>query len=1637
MYCSAQHPTTLLRLPILCGVLLAMAFMFVQPARAQLKAVELLTENRVNPLGLDQAPPRFSWRLQAGGKNILQTAYELTLTQGGKKIWNSGKVASAQSVQVVYNGPALNPATMYQWQVRVWDNTGRQSDLSERAFFSTGLWQPEHWKARWIAPGYQEDSIWRPCPIFRRQFTAGKKPVQALIYMTCHGIYEAQCNGKRISDNYFAPGWTSYEKRLQYQVYDISALLQQGSNSLEVMLGNGWYRGSLGFEGKSDYYGKKAALLCQLELVYADGSRETIVTDESWQCTTGEIRYADLYNGEIIDHRKERDAWSAVKTMSFPFKNLVSTLNEPVTKHEAFAPVKIFTTPAGDTVVDFGQNLVGWVKLTVEGNAGDSIQLEHAEVLDKEGNFYTKNLRMAKARDVFILNGKGAETFEPHFTFHGFRYVRLRGLRRALQPAQLTAYALYSHLQQTGSFSCSNALLNQLQHNIVWSQNGNFLDLPTDCPQRDERMGWMGDAMLFSRTAAYNRNVNNFFYKWLKDVSAEQFENGVLPFVVPNILGPAGGAAGWADAGTVIPWNMYQVYGDKRLLEEQYPSMKAWVHFMETHSTDYIRNKSFHFGDWLSYRTEGAAEVDKSAVTDIPLLAQAFFAWSTQLLVNAATVLKKEEDVKHYSTLLAHIKEAFCSEYLTPNSRLLSNTQTAYVLALQFDLLPEKQRAAAAKKLAENIISYDNHITTGLLGTPWICHVLSRYGYTDLAYKLLLQETYPSWLYPVKMGATTIWERWDGIKPNGSFQDPTMNSFNHYAYGAIGDWMYRTMAGIDLDSAGYKRIKIRPRPGGGIQYVKAGLETYYGKVGVYWKLVGNKIAMDVEIPANTTATIYIPKGDFNTWDSVQVGSGSYHFGPALSEAQRYEWKGSWITNTEDTAARVTPYFRKTFTAGKSLAKATAYVCGVGYHQLYINSKPVTDAVLEQGYTRYDKRLLYTSYDVTPLMTQGKNSIAAALGNGWMNVQTRTIWNFDKIGWRKTPRLLLNLVLEYADGTTETIVTDGSWKWHAGAVQFNSLYAGEIYDARQEMPGWKETAFDDSHWVQAFTTVSPGGTLELQQMPSVKIIRSIKPVGVKELGNGRWLFDMGQNFAGVATLAVEGKAGDSVILRYGEVLKNGQLDLQHNASQMIGPAADPQFQTDIYVLKGGRKEWYTPAFTYHGFQYVEVQASAGIRMNKESLEGLFYSTGFTSAGRFNSSDTMLNKLYAAALQSYQSNYISIPTDCPQREKSGWTADAHIAAEMGLWNFDAASSYRKWLRDLRDVQLEDGNLPGIAPTNGRGYHWTSNTDDGFGPAWGSALPLITWYLYLYKGDTTVLEENFAAIKRMTDRLAMRSKGYLYSTGFGDWLALQETPVPLISTAYFYTDARLVSKMAAILGKTKIAAAYGSLADSIKHAFHARFFDAAKGAYKDSTVTAMSCALFHDLCPDALRPQVAAQLNAAIVKRNYHTDFGMLGTKYVLNALSDAGYVNTAYRLLTDTAYAGWGHWIANGATTLFEDWKGEFSHNHAYAGDYAAWYYKSLAGIQPVEQTPGFKQFKVQPVFPEGVQDIAVTHNTPYGEVAVSWKRKNTGIDFMVTVPQATTARLLLPGKNETLPPGVHHFTIPIKDVAASHAGKETP
>ena len=881
-----------------------------------LQVSDLTVEYFTNPVGIDDYNPRMSWQIESEYRNTYQKAYQIQVSKSSDfsvLIWDTGQVHSDQSVHIVYEGPDLESRKRYYWRTRIWDNHENQSKWSEPAFWEMGLLSQDDWEAEWIEPGFEQDStLSPPSPMFRTEFELDEDIESARVYVTSHGIYEMEINGERVGDRYFTPGWTSYHSRLQYQTYDVTELLKKGRNAIGAMVGDGWYRGYLVWGDERNHYGKTLGLLAQVEVMYEDGSTELFSTNENWKSSTGPILKSDIYNGEIYDARFEKEDWTEsdyddsdwlmVQVANHTKENLVAPEAPPVRKIQSLKPIEILQTPEGDTVFDFGQNLVGWVELTAEGPRGTEITLEHAEVLDKDGNFYMANIRAADQLNTYIMNGEDVEVWEPTFTFQGFRYVKVEGYPGELTTDDLKAVVLHSDMEPTGHFQTSNALINQLQHNIVWGQKGNFLDIPTDCPQRDERLGWTGDIQVFASTSCLNMDASGFLTKWLRDVDADQNENGSIPHVVPNVLGEqASGASGWGDASVIVPWAVYQAYGDEQILETQYESMKGWVDFMKKRSamdeTTYLWDNNFTFGDWLSFNS--TASDYPGAYTDKALISTAFFAHSTDLLSRSARILGKNEDAETYKELFESIKEAFQHEYMTSSGRVTSNTQTAYLLALQFDLLTDEMESNAAEYLVSRI-NERGHLTTGFLGTPHLNPILTQYGHADQAYELMLRKEYPSWLYPVTRGATTIWERWDGIKPDSTFQNPGMNSFNHYAYGAIGEWLYKSVAGINQKTAGYKEISIHPVIGGKLTHAKGLLHSMYGEIESSWNLNQTNFELSVEIPANTKGKIVLPNalmeqvnensesldletdGVINIFEresnvEVEVGSGRYHF----------------------------------------------------------------------------------------------------------------------------------------------------------------------------------------------------------------------------------------------------------------------------------------------------------------------------------------------------------------------------------------------------------------------------------------------------------------------------------------------------------------------------------------------------------------------------------------------------------------------------------------------------------------------------------------------------------------------------------------------------------------------------------------
>jgi alpha-L-rhamnosidase len=864
-------------------------------APSELRPVGLQCEYRVNPLGVDERVPRLSWALESEGRGQVQSAYRILAARSEEDLeseenllWDSGRVESSRCVGVEYAGEALRSGSRCLWKVRVWDEAGDPSSYGGPAVFEMGLLERSDWRGNWISRGKGPDEDFdpptgeeyddlanglAPSPYLRKVFSLDRPVRRARLYATARGVYEISINGARIGEDVLAPGWTDYDRRVQYQTYDVTPLLVEGKNAIGAVLGDGWFAGFVGFDPKhrGALYGARPQLLAQLDVEYEDGSRESSATDGSWRCSTGPILFSDLLMGESYDARREMPGWAepgfddsgwyGVEVEEIGDTNLVAQPDEGVRVTEEIEAKTVTEPESGRYVFDMGRNMVGWVRLQVEGEAGTEVTLRHAEALNPDGTVYTTNLRSARATDYYVLGGEGEEVYEPRFTFHGFRYVEVTGYPGEPPLGAITGRVMHSATPPSGCFECSNPMVNELQENIVWGQRGNFLSVPTDCPQRDERLGWMGDAQVFVRTASFNMDVAAFFEKWMTDVEDAQSPEGAFPDVAPLLRGSGlidlrWGAPAWGDAGVIVPWTIYRAYDDTRIVERHYDAMARWMEYLQEANPDLIRKNRMgnNYGDWLS---------PKGDHTPKHLLATAYWAYDAKLMAEMAEATSRNEDASKYRDLNENIKAAFEEAYVSPDGRIEGDTQTCYLLALHMGLLPGELRAAAAEHLVRTIERDDWHLSTGFVGVGYLCPVLTEAGYTDVAYRLLFNETYPSWGYTVKNGATTIWERWDGWTQESGFQSPNMNSFNHYSLGSVGEWLYRYVAGIDQDpgGTGYERILVRPRPGGCLTSARARYDSVRGRIVSAWNIKGKRFVLELDIPPNTTATVYVPASE--------------------------------------------------------------------------------------------------------------------------------------------------------------------------------------------------------------------------------------------------------------------------------------------------------------------------------------------------------------------------------------------------------------------------------------------------------------------------------------------------------------------------------------------------------------------------------------------------------------------------------------------------------------------------------------------------------------------------------------------------------------------------------------------------------
>jgi alpha-L-rhamnosidase len=859
---------------------------------SEMNVTDLKCEYLNDPLGIGEAHPRLSWVLESAVRGQSQSAYQVLVSSSRGNLdkdigdlWDTGKITGDQTTQIAYAGKALTSRQQCFWKVKSWDAGDQQTSFSQPALWTMGLLAKEDWQAQWI--GRQAEKVsggddlppGPPVPYLRKNFNLAKPVKRATAYVTARGLFELYLNGRKVSNELFSPGWTDYTTRIQYCTYDVTGQVAEGENAVGALVADGWYSGYLAWSKQRAHYGYQNSLLCQLEIEYEDGSLETVVSDNSWRSQPSPITAADFLHGENYDARLEASGWA---TSGFDDTGwepalivepaeaaLVSSPSQPVRVTQNIEPVAITEPREGVYVFDMGQNFAGWVRLKVNGEAGSKVTLRFVERLNPDGSIYTTNIRAAKATDTYVLKGGGEEIFEPRFTFHGFQYVEVQGYPGTPSKEAITGCVMHSDMPLAGQFECSDLRVNKLWTNSLWSQRGNFISIPTDCPQRDERLGWMGDAQIFIRTASLNMDAAAFFSKWMVDVEDAQTSDGAYADVSPQVPwffetnwenGKPGfiAAPGWGDAGVIVPWTVYRVYGDTRIIKKHFASMELWMDYIHEANPDLIRkNKVYNnYGDWLSI----------GADTPKDLLATAYWAYDAMLMSRMAAVIGNESDSRKYDQLFQDIRAAFLKAYVSPDGSMEADTQTAYLLALFMDLLPEQLRPEAAEHLVDNIRRHDWHLTTGFLGVRQLNPVLTSMGYADVAYRLLNNDTFPSWLYPIKNGATTIWERWDGWTEEKGFQDPGMNSFNHYSLGSVSEWLYRYVAGIDLDPEipGYSEFVIRPYPGGSLTFARAEYESIHGTIASGWTLDGDSLALEIKIPANTRARVFVPSSDIGS-----------------------------------------------------------------------------------------------------------------------------------------------------------------------------------------------------------------------------------------------------------------------------------------------------------------------------------------------------------------------------------------------------------------------------------------------------------------------------------------------------------------------------------------------------------------------------------------------------------------------------------------------------------------------------------------------------------------------------------------------------------------------------------------------------
>lgn len=1469
-------------------------------------------------------------------------------------------------------------------------------------------------------------------PLLRREFAVARNLESADLRICGLGYYEAWINGRRVGDHVLDPAQTDYQHRVFYVSYDVSDLLRNGTNAIGVMLGNGWYNQDrvwakkvVNADGSTSRipglsYGQPR-LLAELQLSYKDGRKETLQTDTDWRWAPGPVVDNNIYAGERYDARRELNgwcepdfdtaSWSSVIALPAPGGEPEEQVMPPMRRIEELKPTKISPVEEGRYVVDMGQNFSGWARISVEAPAGTEIKMRFAETVFPDGTLDTASTGVFATKveqtDRYICRGAGLETWEPRFTYHGFRYIEVSGWPGELTAADITGVVVHTDLEPAGAFVCSDERLNRLHHMVLWTHRSNIHGLPEDCPAR-ERCGWLGDANLVSEYSLWNFKGKRFWEKYLDDMETSRSINGGIPGqVVPGKRGNVPAEKfDWLAAYIMIAYYVYLDSGDKRVLQAHWEGMQQLMTYFGAEADCWILHGGY--GDFFDPGTEAIVmHTPQSLSTTL------WFCRCAQVMTAAATALGQPESAAQYKEWQANIAASLTERYYDTATGSFGS-QAANALALAFGVAPsENERILSA--LVCDIRKRDMHPNVGVMGLRFLFEVLTRNGHGDIALAMLHQNSYPSFGYLIERGATTLWESW-GEKEHD--EKHGARSLSHPFMGGYDNWFYNTLAGIrpDPEHPGFKAFTLVPHPIPGLDWVDCHHDCPYGRIVSNWKLSGaDKFQWHIEVPEGTVARATLPfsrevrklpAGTYDLTDISNQGDGHMQMTANVNEVvphprgrrPRDDWRGQWIGANIDPQHQPV-YLRREFAVAKPVLRATVFFCGLGWSELFIGGRRVGDYLMGPGFTNYDKRTQYLAFDVTDrFRSPGRTPLDVILFDGWYALE-RDPWHhqFEKKPYVDKPKLLLDLHLEHTDGTETVVSSDAEWRWSFGPIR-RSWLCEQDCDFRVETGPWQPVA----------VMAGPAGQLVAQREPPTRVVESIRPVELTETG-GAWTFAFDREFTGHVTLRTAGPAGTRVTLA------------------TFPARLEPR--NFSFVLKGVGIEEFAPRETYTAIEKVTV---AGLARPPalEDLTGCRISGVGDAVSSFACSDATINWLHECVRRT-QANYVTFLPNDPTREFKAWTQDIQGMFWSAMYLFDSQAMYERWQSDLLDTQASDGNLPNVAP--GPVYNVCNS------PWWGGCGVWLPWEMWLRTGDDRLLRESYAGMKRYVDFLTSQARDGLQDWGLSDWLAWEATPRPIVNTPAAYHFARIVSRTAAMLGHHADADRYTRLAEEIRDGFNARFLDPSTGIYgipgggcavEDSgkhvypplrhdvwwpgnrpcTQTGQALPLALGLVPDKIRPLAEQALLREIAAHNHHISTGFIGTPYLLQILADLAPA-VGHALTTQRDFPSW-YAMTKGAgcDQMMETWNGGQVSMPSLGGNIAAWNIEALAGIRPDPAGPGFQKIIIQPAIVGALTWVQCHYDSPAGRIVSNWTLKDGSVTMEIAIPANSTAIVRIPTNN---------------------------